>query len=549
MFKNIISLVTIALALISKAEAHNNRYDSTGQGHGLVAGVKTSSVGFNARFFDYPGGDLIRFNSNDWVANEYASGEPRTSTNGVTEPNFSFWDGLGGKNIYSMYNINMWNVLIELKGYFVAPESGLYTVTINEANDGGWIWLGNGAFDGCSQETTLNSYDDALLAIRNDGSYSSYVYLDEGVLYPMRTTYINIFFGAEFEFEVKTPSGYIITNFTDYVVNFDVNDIEACVSADYGDNVLVSTNSIATDVSSATTTYQLGVETIDNKATTLLIQEVQYPSTENAGVITSTISGTVEATTTLTSVQTSNGAENSVTVVVKQVSADSAALTSTTSATIITTTVTGLTIPNAGGCSLNTASVDIWPGFHATVYNYDQIFGFLEPGYYANGYTTESVMGKGYNITEPNFSVKAWLGATDSIYGAYLDSWKGYVAQLTGYIYAKETGLYEFAVNYSDDGSMLWIGNDEAFSCCQPDDIPYNSEVGALFFAKDQEKHTGYAHLTAGYYYPIRLVLVNWYGDSVLDMSMITPGGESVHDNWSDWIVSLEDYQSGFCSA
>ncbi|KAG0673002.1 hypothetical protein C6P40_003211 [Pichia californica] len=547
MFKNIISLATVAFALISGTEAQRNRVSSTADGHGLIAGVASSSIGFNARFFDYPGGDLIRFNSNDWVANSYASGSPRTTTNSVTEPNFSFDDGLGGKSIYSMYNINMWNVLIELKGYFIAPESGLYTVTINEANDGAWIWLGNGAFDGCSQETTLDSYDDVLLGVRSDGAYSSYVYLNEGVMYPMRTTYINIYFGAEFEFEIVTPSGFVINNFTDYIVNFENNDIEACVSADYGQQVSISTQSVETDISTTSTSYNIDVATINNQATTILVEEVYYPSAV-AGISTSTVTNTFAATTTVTSIVTSNGVASTVTIVIDQVSADSTALVSTTGVTYATTTVTGQTISGAYGCSINTDSVDIWPGFHATVYNYDECFGFLEASYYGNQYTTESVMGKGYNITEPNFSVKAWLGATDHIYGAYLDSWKGYVAQLTGYVYAKETGLYQFAVNYSDDGSMVWVGTESAFSCCQPDDIPYNSNDGALLFVKDEESATGYVHLTEGNYYPIRVVLVNWYGDSVMDMSMIAPSGESVHDDWSDWIVSFEDYQSGFCS-
>lgn len=511
MFKNIISLASIALALIGATDAQRNVVGTTAEGTGVTANIASSSVGFNARFFDYPGGDLIRFNSNAWVAGSYALGQPRTTTNSVTEPNFSFANGIGGKSIYSMYNINMWNVLVELKGYFVAPETGLYTVTINEANDGAWIWLGAGAFDGCSQESLDNSYDSVLLGVRDDGAYSSYIYLEEGYMYPMRSTYINIYFGATFQFEVVTPSGEIINNFADTVVNFGTDDIESCVSYTYGEQVAAA-------------------------------------QTATAAPLTSTITNTFAATTTLVSVETSNGVTSTVSVVVEQVSADASAL-STPQSTVAVETITGLTLSNAYGCSVNTASASVWPGFHASVYNYDECFGFLESTYYANGYTTESLMGTGANITAPNFSVKAWLGNTDTIYGAHLDSWKGYVAQLTGYIKAQETGLYEFAIDYSDDGSMVWIGTDDAFSCCQPDSIPYNSASGALIFAKDQDKETGYVHLTAGSYYPIRVVLVNWYGDSVMKMSMITPSGEYIRDDWSDWIVTFAEHKDGFCSA
>ena len=188
------------------------------------------------------------------------------------------------------------------------------------------------------------------------------------------------------------------------------------------------------------------------------------------------------------------------------------------------------------------------PGFHASLFKYDGFFGFLDPVYYANDYTTEHLIGTAHNITSPNYSINACLFQTDDIYGAHLTSWEGYVAQLTGYIYASESGLYEFSIDYSDDGSMVWIGTNDAFACCQPDNIPYNSEGGRLIFAGDEEKVTGYAYLTEGYYYPVRVVMVNWYGDSALEMSMITPSGVVVKDDWSNWIVSVEDEQEGFCA-
>lgn len=519
MFKNIISLASIALALIGGSYADDRDvYRTTAQGTGVQASVASSSVGFNARFFDYPAGDLIRFNDNNWVADSYSAGQPRTTTNSVTVPSFSFQHGSGGKSIYNMYNINMWNVVVELKGYFKAPETGLYTVTINEANDGAWIWLGAGAFDACSQESLENTYDQLLLGVRCDGAYSSFVYLEEGNLYPMRTTYINIYFGAQFQFEVITPSGDIITDFSDTIINFDINQIESCTSAVYGDN----SNKQAVVGSAA--------------------------SASGTGLSTTTVTNTFAATTTMVTVVTTNGVTQTTSVVVEQVSADAKALPNPDKAGA-TATITGRTLDNAYGCSINTAAATAWPGFHASVYNYDGCFGFLESTYYANGYTTESLMGTGANITAPNFSVKAWLGNTDTIYGAHLDSWKGYVAQLTGYIKAQESGLYQFAIDYSDDGSMVWIGTNDAFACCQPDSIPYDSADGALFFAKDQEARNGYVHLDAGSYYPIRVVLVNWYGDSVMQMSMITPSGDYIKDDWSDFIVSFPELETGSCSA
>lgn len=544
---NIISFATILLSLATASNAHRDIVSTTANGSGVVAGLATYSTGFNARVFSYRAGDLIDFNNNNYVANSYALGYPLTSTNQVTEPNFTYDFPDKGEELYSMLNINMWNTLIELKGYFKPPQSGLYQVSINEVNDGGFIWLGQGAFDGCSQEMTDGSYNDVLIALRGTGAHSSYVYLEEGILYPMRTTFINIFFDASFQFEIVQPNGDIITNFKDTIINFEKSDIQACIAAPYGHNPIQTSTkyNYGTQYTTISTTYQQGV--IDN--TSYLLKQVYFP--QPTETIQSTITNTFVASTTLTSIQTSNGVETPVIIEIKQESVDETQLISsstTAAANIVTVTATGRTMSEASGCSMNDALMKKLPGFHASLYKYNECFGFLEKTYYANDYTTEYLIGTSNNITAPNFSVDACLFKSDVIFGNSIDSWKGYVAQLTGYIYASESGLYEFTTNYSDDGSMVWIGTSDAFACCQPDEIPYNSDKGALFFAKDHQKVTGFVHLTQGYYYPIRIVLVNWFGDSTLDVSMVTPSGILVKDDWSNWVVSIEDEQEGFCA-
>lgn len=546
---NIISFATILLSLVTSSQAKRNVVSSTANGSGVVAGVATYSTGFNARVFHYPAGDLIDFNNDNYVADSYALSNPITSTNQVTEPNFSYEFPVQGEDLYSMLNINMWNTLVELKGYFKAPETGLYQVSINEVNDGGFIWLGQGAFDGCSQESIDGSYSDVLIALRGDGAHSSYVYLEEGVLYPMRTTFINIFFDASFEFEVVQPNGNIITDFSDTIINFEKSDIQACIPAPYGHNPIATSTkyNYGTQYTTSSSSYQQVV--IDN--TNYLLNQIYFP--QPSLTIQSTVSNTFAASTTITTIKTTNGVQTPVVIVIDQESVDQTVLIPTTtavssSANIVTVTATGKSMAQATGCSLNDSLMTKLPGFHASLYKYDDCFGFLEPTYYANDYTTEHLVGTAQNVTAPNFSVDACLFRSDDIYGNVIDSWKGYVAQLTGYIYASESGLYSFTTNYSDDGSMVWIGTNDAFACCQPDEIPYNSDKGALFFAKDHQKVTGYVHLTEGYYYPIRIVLVNWYGNSALDVSMVTPSGIVVSDDWSNWVVSVEDQQDGFCS-
>ncbi|GAV30694.1 hypothetical protein PMKS-004213 [Pichia membranifaciens] len=126
--------------------------------------------------------------------------------------------------------------------------------------------------------------------------------------------------------------------------------------------------------------------------------------------------------------------------------------------------------------------------------------------YYANSYTEQSVIGTAHGITSPNYSIHGGIH-TDTIYNdVKINSGLGYVNQLTGYFYAQESGLYAFTIKNVNDGAMIWFGNSYAFSCCQPDDIPYNSDIGALIYTVGDDI-TAYVHFDAGQYYPMRIVL------------------------------------------
>lgn len=131
-----LSKLAVATALlasfISPSSAERNVWSKSVDGVGASIVMKDDSAittGFSAKFYDYPWGDFIPFWCDHWVAGGYSTNDIRTTASAVTSPNFSF--SPGNKNLYGLYNIDMTNVLVELKGYFAR----MYIHFIVKTND------------------------------------------------------------------------------------------------------------------------------------------------------------------------------------------------------------------------------------------------------------------------------------------------------------------------------------------------------------------------------------------------------------------------------
>lgn len=124
MFSKLFLVTTLLISLLKSTTATRNVWSLSEEGIGASIILKdgaAKTTGFSAKFYDYPWGNFIPFWDDDFVAESYTTKSIRTSANAVTSPNFSFDDATD--NLYGLYNINMANVLIELKGYFVRMYS------------------------------------------------------------------------------------------------------------------------------------------------------------------------------------------------------------------------------------------------------------------------------------------------------------------------------------------------------------------------------------------------------------------------------------------
>lgn len=120
---NIINSLTLLLSFATSSLASRNTYGLSTNGVGCTAQIATSSVGFNANFYNYVGGDLIDFNNKNFVANDYTTRNIYASATGVTEPNFDLANNqVYNATIYGLPGVSIYSTVLELKGYF----TGMY---------------------------------------------------------------------------------------------------------------------------------------------------------------------------------------------------------------------------------------------------------------------------------------------------------------------------------------------------------------------------------------------------------------------------------------
>jgi hypothetical protein len=188
--------------------------------------------------------------------------------------------------------------------YFqTAPESGVYQISVNAADNNVWFWLGsNSTFNCCTQGSITRSENDILSGVRSIGSYSSYVYLDKNIMYPMKVEYINYALGDSLGFSIVTPSGEIITDFSNTIVNFDTEDITNCDETRASDNLysastvayIPATSSTSNAISATSNVYAYIPSTLTSRF-------VHFPNIQARDLLTPSRSYAYTGTTIITS--------------------------------------------------------------------------------------------------------------------------------------------------------------------------------------------------------------------------------------------------------
>ncbi|CDH11790.1 uncharacterized protein ZBAI_03576 [Zygosaccharomyces bailii ISA1307] len=221
----------------------------------------SSSSGFTAKFYQYDFGDESTFSTNAYMASGYADRELLNTESGITniliaygmecdlsdgttvtpsDPwNFDYGQCEDGYYIDSEqtgtvygYTLDATNFTVELTGYFLAPQTGPYSVQINHVDDGAILDLGTGvAFDCCLQDASpVGNTEFSINAIKPEsGQASSATYTVDmvaGYYYPIKIVYTNSQQIGFLYTTITLPDGKSVSNdFSGYVYSFE-NEIE-----------------------------------------------------------------------------------------------------------------------------------------------------------------------------------------------------------------------------------------------------------------------------------------------------------------------------------
>lgn len=121
MLSKLVTITTLISTFISSSTADRNTspdiIDGVGVSIQLTDGASTTP-GFFAKFYDYPLCDFIPLSNNDWIAGSYSTKDIRTTASAVTSPNFFLHSDDYNQALYGLNDVDMANVVLELKGYF-----------------------------------------------------------------------------------------------------------------------------------------------------------------------------------------------------------------------------------------------------------------------------------------------------------------------------------------------------------------------------------------------------------------------------------------------
>lgn len=234
-------------------------------------------VGMTARFFPYKLSSQVAVNDPKYINGGYLNTNVLETTGGIVDPNLSYKmcrtapntyfncpsteqyveyyikggykpscgstkctnfvdDPVGNIDIFG-YSTYPSNFTVELTGYFLAPENGMYKFSLAKVDDAAAIAVGAGAaFDCCDQNSTSapsgSSIDvNGIKPWGSDpGMVTANIYLAANNYYPVKLVYTNGQSAAVLTSSVELPDGTVITDWGNLVYSFP-NEGEESIAA------------------------------------------------------------------------------------------------------------------------------------------------------------------------------------------------------------------------------------------------------------------------------------------------------------------------------
>ncbi|KTA97417.1 Flocculation protein FLO1, partial [Nakaseomyces glabratus] len=148
-----------------------------------------------------------------------------------------------GLTVYPLY------LLVELQGYFVPTQSGMYTFSLTGSDDAAIIFIGNPSTFPCDAFKTWPQATANDITVTDSINPSRTLYMVKGVAYPLRIAYYNGLGNGVLNAAFTDPSGTKRTDWNGYIWQYD-----QCSTCTYKPPPTVTTSITSGWVLSTTTT-------------------------------------------------------------------------------------------------------------------------------------------------------------------------------------------------------------------------------------------------------------------------------------------------------
>ncbi|KAG0653476.1 hypothetical protein C6P44_001688, partial [Monosporozyma unispora] len=196
--------------------------------------IGTKTAGATVKFYNYPLWDLTTWDTSSFLLGGYTKYGYLETITGVTE--LTYRSATPHHVLpYGASGFVPENFTMEITGYYLAPQSGIYTISLG-ADDYATVILGDGeAFQCCSQNVTYVSThfvatnaDGAIPNAENQFATQEEIYLEANVLYPVKIVFVNNRDQGALQVGFNLPDGTAIDDIGPYLVSLDDSNDDNC---------------------------------------------------------------------------------------------------------------------------------------------------------------------------------------------------------------------------------------------------------------------------------------------------------------------------------
>lgn len=208
--------------------------------------IGSKTQGATVQFYRYPSLDLATWKISSYLLGGYIKYGYSETVTGVTQLNYKSQSPTY-KSPYGASDFVPENFTMHITGYYMAPQSGNYKISL-QADHYAAITLGDGeAFKCCNQDATFVS---THFVATNDQTTQQEIKLEANVLYPFKIDFVSNRNNASLQVGLTLPDGSFIADIGPHLITLEHSNKRNCALVEDSQDV----NSQMVNTSITTTT-------------------------------------------------------------------------------------------------------------------------------------------------------------------------------------------------------------------------------------------------------------------------------------------------------